>query len=287
MALAAPQYRDWEMGEFIQDNWHVKSWLTVNLGLRYDVYTPITEKHNALSNFDPTDPATLATGRIQVAGASGVSNSVNIATQYGDVQPRIGFSAYARPRYGAARRFRHQLLAEQRSLSGEPEKRADGGNLHDQPARDADDFKISDTLPAPVPNSVCLAAACGATTSSPGYTPSGFSVGAGTQLPYHNTTIYMINLTLEKEFAGNLLSVGFVSEPVRNLGRAVPNIATNLPPQGPGGCGATSTPDSWAAHACLSRARFRWWARSSCWRPTGCRITMRCRSSSSAATRLG
>jgi hypothetical protein len=52
----------------------------------------------------------------------------------------------------------------------------------------------------------------------------------------------MTNLTLEKEFAGNVLSVGFVAEPVRNLGRVVPNIATNVPPQGPGGCGATSTP---------------------------------------------
>ena len=37
-------------------------------------------------------------------------------------------------------------------------------------------------------NSVCLVAACGASTSSPGYTPSGFTVGAGTQLPYNNTT---------------------------------------------------------------------------------------------------
>jgi hypothetical protein len=101
-------------------------------------------------------------------------------------------------------------------------------------------FKISDPVPAPVPNSVCLVAACGATTGSPGYTPSGFSVNAGTQLPYRNTFVYMMNLTLEKEFGGNVVSVGFVGEPVRHLGRTVPNIATNVPTLGPGGCGVTT-----------------------------------------------
>ena len=200
MALAAPQYRDWEVGEFIQDNWHVKSWLTVNLGLRYDVYTPITEKHNALSNFDPTDAASLASGRIQVAGASGVSNSVNIATQYGDLQPRIGFSASL---------GRGTVLRGGFGTSYWPNNVASPANLKNAPMvatytinqLATPSFKISDTLPLPVPNSVCLTAACGATTSSPGYTPSGFTVGAATQLPYRNTTVYMMNLTLEKEFA--------------------------------------------------------------------------------------
>jgi hypothetical protein len=92
MALAAPQYKSWEFGEYVQDNWRVNNKLTVNLGLRYDVFTPITEKHNALSNFDPTDPATLASGRIQVAGAPGVSNTANIDTQWRDLQPRVGFA---------------------------------------------------------------------------------------------------------------------------------------------------------------------------------------------------
>ena len=82
MALATPQYRAWEIGDYIQDNWRVSRNLTLNLGLRWDIYTPFKEKNNALSNFDPTDPATLASGRIQVAGAQGVSDTVNIATQW-------------------------------------------------------------------------------------------------------------------------------------------------------------------------------------------------------------
>jgi hypothetical protein len=56
----------------------------------------------------------------------------------------------------------------------------------------------------------------------------------------------MSNLTLEKEFAGNVLGVGFVAEPVRNLGRTVPNVATNVPTLGPGGCGV-ATPVSFGS----------------------------------------
>jgi Carboxypeptidase regulatory-like domain len=239
MALAAPQYRNWEIGEFIQDNWRVNRFLTVNLGLRYDIYTPITEKHNALSSFDPTNAAILASGTIQVAGAPGVSNSVNIGTQFGDVQPRAGFAATLGHgmvlRGGFGTSYWPNSVASPANLKNAPVVANYTINQLATPA-----FTISQPVPAIVPNSVCVAAACGATTSSPGYTPSGFSIGAGTQLPYHNTLVYMTNLTLEKEFAGNVVSVGFVAEPVRNLGRTVPNVATNVPTLGPGGCGITT-----------------------------------------------
>ncbi len=238
MALAAPQYRDWEIGEFIQDNWRVNRSLTVNLGLRYDIYTPFTEKHNALSNFDPTDPATLASGKIQVAGAPGVSESVNIGTQYGDFQPRIGFAWTLGTgfvlRGGFGTSYWPSNYASPANLKNAPMV---ANYTINQPA--AVTTKISDPVLPVVPNSVCVAAICGASTSSPGYTPSGFSIGAGTQLPFKNTIIYMTNLTLEKEIAGNVISVGFVAEPVQNLGRVVGNIATNLPPNGPGGCNTT------------------------------------------------
>ncbi len=240
MSLAAPQYRDWEIGDYIQDNWRATRWLTVNAGLRWDIYTPITAKHDALSNFDPTNPAILAAGMLQVAGAAGVSDSVNIGTQWGDVQPRLGFAAT----------LGHGLVLRGGfGMSYWPNNVASPANLKNAPL--VSNYTINQTAtpsqtvsqatPAVVANSICLVAACGASTGSPGYTPSGFSVGSGTQIPYHNTTVYMTNLTLEKEFWGNVLSVGFVAEPVRNLGRVIPNIATNLPPLGPGGCGVTTT----------------------------------------------
>ena len=241
MALVAPQWRSWEVGEYIQDNWRVSRRLTLNLGLRYDVFTPKKEKHSALANFDPTDPAMLASGMIQVAGVNGVSDTVNIETQWADLQPRLGFAAtlwhgtVLRGGFGTS--YWPNNVASPANLKNAPFVATFTINQPSTPA-----FKISDPVAVPVPNSTCLVAACGASTSSPGYGPTGFSVNAASQLPYHNSKIYMTNLTLEKEFAGNVLSVGFVAEPVRNLGRVVPNIATNVPPQGPGGCGATSTP---------------------------------------------
>jgi len=256
MALAAPQYRANEIGGFVQDNWRIGNKLTLNLGVRYDIFTPIKEKHNALSNFDPTDPATLASGRIQVAGAPGVSDTVNIATQFGDVQPRIGF-AYTLGkgtvvRGGFGMSFWPNNVASPANLKNAPMVANYTINQLTTPT-----FKISDPVSPIVPNSVCVSATCGASTSSPGYTPSGFSIGAGTQLPYHNTTVYMFNVLLEKEFGANVLGVGFVAEPVRNLGRVMQNMNWNLPTLGPGGCGATSsfTFGSATANACLPYAK--------------------------------
>ena len=42
----------WYAG-FFQDDWRVKSRVTLNLGLRYEFETPMSERHNYLGNFDP------------------------------------------------------------------------------------------------------------------------------------------------------------------------------------------------------------------------------------------
>jgi len=285
LSLIAPQYRDWEIGEYIQDNWRVSSKLTLNLGLRYDIYTPFTEKHNDLANFDPTNAAMLAAGQVQVAGVNGVSNSVNIGTQWADLQPRIGFAwtlghgTVLRGGFGTS--YWPNNVASPASLKNAPFVSTYTIN---QPALSSSQTGGNLLTPAPaaVPNSVCLVAACGASTASPGYTPSGFAISAGTQVPYHNTTVYMTNLTLEKEFKGSVLSVAFVAEPVTHLGRVIPNIATNLPPQGPGGCGVSATPG--LGSPCLPmRALCLWLAPFSFWKRTAWRTTPRYRSSSNAA----
>ena len=50
--LFPPDYRSWEPSGFAQDSWKVNPKLTVLYGLRYDVFTPFTEAHNHISNFD-------------------------------------------------------------------------------------------------------------------------------------------------------------------------------------------------------------------------------------------
>ena len=40
---AFPHFRSWEIGGYIQDDWRATRWLTLNLGVRYDIFTPFTE----------------------------------------------------------------------------------------------------------------------------------------------------------------------------------------------------------------------------------------------------
>jgi hypothetical protein len=232
LSLVAPQYRDWEIGGFIQDDWRATRWLTLNLGLRYDIFTPFQEKHDHLSNFDPTNPAMLATGMIQVAGMNGFSDTLNIGTQFHNVQPRLGF---------AATLAHGMVLLGGFGMSYWPNNVASPFNLKNAPF--TANYTLNQTLgtptlqfaspvPAVAPAPTCLVAACGPTGIS--------SVPDATITNYQDTKIYMFNLMLEKEVAGNVLTVGYVGEPVRNLPRVIPNADIPVPPLGPGGCGVTT-----------------------------------------------
>jgi len=72
-------------GGFVQDDYKVSPSLTLNLGLRYDYTTPITEAHNRQSNFD------FATGQIIVAGQNGASAGL-VTTDKDDFSPRVGLA---------------------------------------------------------------------------------------------------------------------------------------------------------------------------------------------------
>lgn len=75
----------WETGYFVQDDWKVNKRLTLNLGVRYDLYTNPYELHNNQSNYD------IASGSLKVAGVDGNSRSL-INTDKNNIAPRIGFA---------------------------------------------------------------------------------------------------------------------------------------------------------------------------------------------------
>jgi hypothetical protein len=74
-----------EYGGFVQDQWRVSSKLTVNVGLRWDLFTPVSERYNRLSDFF------LNSGTIALAGQNGISTSI-LGLQKHDFSPRLGIA---------------------------------------------------------------------------------------------------------------------------------------------------------------------------------------------------
>ncbi len=78
--------RSWENGFFAQDDFRVSPRLTLNLGLRYDLFTWPKEASNHQSNFNPS------TGQLVEAGNAPGYNASLIDNNYHNFGPRIGFA---------------------------------------------------------------------------------------------------------------------------------------------------------------------------------------------------
>ncbi len=84
--LEKPEFRVVEQGTFVQDDIKVNNRLTVNAGLRYEIFSPPTEKNNRLANFDYERFVMV------YAGENGTSRTANKKTQYGNLAPRLGIA---------------------------------------------------------------------------------------------------------------------------------------------------------------------------------------------------
>ena len=103
------RWRRYEL--FVQDSWRARPGLTLDFGVRYVVYPGVVDQNDVLTNFVPSlfrpaaapawsspEATTLAVGSgdftngIVVAGRSSPHGRSIYATQWDDVQPRLGFS---------------------------------------------------------------------------------------------------------------------------------------------------------------------------------------------------
>ncbi|MGC2058306.1 MAG: TonB-dependent receptor, partial [Candidatus Sulfotelmatobacter sp.] len=103
-----PATENYQYATFAQDNWKATPKLTLNLGLRYDVSLPRTDRFNHQNWFDPnvvsplnggsisyTDPLTGNPVKRPLLGGEVFANSnqrTNYVTDWKDFQPRFGFA---------------------------------------------------------------------------------------------------------------------------------------------------------------------------------------------------
>jgi hypothetical protein len=109
-----PATTNYQYGVFVQDNWKTTSKLTLNLGLRFDVTLPRTDRYNRQNWFDAnvtnpvnggsmsyTDPVTSAAVTVPLKGGEVFvtpSQRTNYVTDWHDIQPRFGFAYQFAPK---------------------------------------------------------------------------------------------------------------------------------------------------------------------------------------------
>ncbi len=78
-------YTNSEHSAFVQDDWKLSQRLTLNLGLRYEVYVPDSERENRLPNYDPQ-------GMRLVYADESADRRANKKTRWGNLAPRFGIA---------------------------------------------------------------------------------------------------------------------------------------------------------------------------------------------------
>jgi hypothetical protein len=206
-------FRFWEPSIYIQDDWHARPWLTLNLGLRWDHFSPITSATNQRSNFD------LATDTFLVGATAGVK------PYWTNFEPRFGFAATPRKSLVVRGGFGMSRFAQDYA-SGSL-------NLLNAPF-------VSQTINCfPAVTSGSTACPAGSGTLSQGAPSAAIpalnnlvpGVLAAHALNYPQAYIIQYNLTVQKQFGQNVVSVGYVGEVARHLQYA-PNQNIPLPSTG-------------------------------------------------------
>jgi len=211
IAQLTPRHlRMWEPSFYAQDDWRMTRTLTLNLGLRYDIITPVKDAHGQISNFVPSTLSLI------VPGINGGSDTAGINTDYRSLAPRLGFAWTAHTntvlRGGVG-------LVYFRDNTGPSVPFADPPFVTTY-APAAYTTKFSTPLPLPV---------AGSTANLNGAI-------RGMDLNYRNSYVEQMNLVVEQAIGDTVFSVGYVGGLGRHL-RITPDLDL-APPNAAGGANA-------------------------------------------------
>ncbi len=211
-----PLNRSKEPNLYIQDDWRATSWLTLNLGLRYEVFTPVTEAQNRVSAFDP------ALGKIVVASKS--NPTAGIKTDYSDFGPRAGFAASLPHRFVFRGGF---------GIVYDPILRGAGSFLKNPPFTQNFGPFTSAGSSGGLP-SLFLTDVPPPLVFNDAVNPAGVLQQPLTNYKIPRSTQF--NGVLEKQLGGFVISAGYVGYRADRMpfGGGAANLNINLPPVGPG-----------------------------------------------------
>jgi outer membrane receptor protein involved in Fe transport len=205
-------FRFWEPAVFIQDDWRVRPWLTLNVGLRWDHFSPITSATGQRSNYDLQTDSWL------------VGSTAGVKSYWTNFEPRLGF---------AASPWKSWVIRGGFGMSRFPQDYASGSlNLLNAPF-------VSQTIncfPGTTGPTACPAGSGTLAQGAPlapipalnNNVPGTLYIHA---LNYPQAYIMQYNVTVQKQIGQNVISVGYVGELGRHLQYA-PNI--NIPPPSAG-----------------------------------------------------
>ncbi len=220
--LTPPDYRTWEPSFFLQDSWKATPKLTLTYGVRYDVFTPFTEAHSRISDFDFNKALTLNTATIGqallIANQNGVDGHAGIKTDYSNFAPRLGFSYSPLP---------NTVVRGGYGLSFFPGNYTAGADLKNAPFVSVYSPNCIATVSANIQTAIGVlptqsnpdcAKIAGATTTfdqglplpaAQGINSSGLSFNS--EAPNFRSALFQqFNLQIEQQFGANVLTVGYV-----------------------------------------------------------------------------
>ncbi len=242
--LDTPDYRTFEPSGFVQDSWKITPKLTILYGARYDVFTPFTEAHNKISNFNftqaLTDTASNIGNALQIANVNGVNRHAGIATDYRDVAPRVGFAFSVSPTI---------VLRGGYGLSYFPSNYSGTANLKNAPFVSVFTPNCQSTLAYNIerangesatnigPNGVDCATVSGAPTTFdqglPLPTPQTLnspSLSFEAEDPkFRSSLVQQFNLQIEQQFGANVFTIGYVGNLGQHLAQTINDINVPLP----------------------------------------------------------